>query len=87
MKTIGIASIASVLLLCSVAPASAQSLYAHHVYPGPQAQTVADKEAELLELEYEGSDEAPADTIIKRDQAIELAKQYAATSSGYILEG
>ncbi|MCU6795282.1 S-layer homology domain-containing protein [Paenibacillus sp. WQ 127069] len=87
MKTIGIASIASVLLLGSVAPASAQSLYANHVYPGLQAQTVADKEAELLELEYEGSDEAPADTIIKRDRAIELAKQYVAIPSGYILEG
>ncbi|SFL47404.1 S-layer homology domain-containing protein [Paenibacillus sp. 1_12] len=86
MKTIGIASIASLLLLGSVAPASAQPLNGANVPTSHQAQILADKEAEQLELEYE-DDDAPLDTQIKRDRAIDLAKQYVTISSGYKLQG
>jgi hypothetical protein len=82
MKTVGIASIASLLLLSSIAPASAMSA------PTVSSSTSQPAMAPIVPapMDYTIDDaDVPADTKIKRDSAIELAKQYVTIPSSHKL--
>jgi hypothetical protein len=86
MKTIGIAGIASLLLLSSVAPAAAMSPEAVDVRASQPVNAATGTEAVQPDVVIDDS-EAPVDTVIKRDRAIELAKQYVTVPAGYKLQG
>ncbi|NHN28436.1 S-layer homology domain-containing protein [Paenibacillus agricola] len=84
MKTIGIASIASLFLFSSIAQASAMP--APTVTSTPHNHSEAATTASPVpEVHLTDDEEVPADTKIKREHAIELAKQYVAIPNGYIL--
>lgn len=80
MKKLGIAGITSVMLLSSVAPASAMMMPAEAI----QVTAVKSETVPALSL---SSEAAPVDTKISRERAIELAKQYIAIPDDFTLQG
>ncbi|MFD0680497.1 MULTISPECIES: S-layer homology domain-containing protein [unclassified Paenibacillus] len=78
MKKLGIASITSIMLLGSVAPVSAMM---------PEAANVMAVQPDISMGKTIGNEEAPVDTKINRERAIELAKQYVKIPDGFTLQG
>ncbi|NOU95190.1 S-layer protein [Paenibacillus sp. LMG 31456] len=78
MKKLGIASITSIMLLSSVAPVSAMM---------PEAVNVMAVKPEISLGQTLSNEEAPVDTKISRERAIELAKQYVKVPDGFTLQG